>query len=262
VYYLVPVNVDKEVFTLDSNCNVTQEKVTPNSRQELTISPLVSNDYWICLKDFLSGDHNALQLFADSIDEALNRKEISLVLALLDAGAVDTGNEYTLDTGKDALDFPKVVEMARSIAKYGKNLVFITGSNVTTDVMLMDYDANTFRPYGLEALNIKHIPIEDLTVDTDASGQVAVLDPDVAYLVAVSDSKANKPMVVSRRKIEPIADMAGTSMTRKERVIFDTGNIKNIGSSVKYARGKAGYEEFGAVLINKYVVAKFTRVAP
>jgi len=262
VYYLMPEGINKEVFTLDSNCNVIQKKVTPNSRQELDINELVSNDYWICLSDFLSGDHNALQFAADSIDEALNRKEIRSVLDLLSAGAASTGNEFTLDTGKDALDYPKVVEMVRSVAKYGRNLVLITGSDVTTDVMLMDFTANTFRPYGLDNLNIKHIPIEELKVDTDASGQVAVLAANVAYLVAVSDAKQNKPLFFARRKLAPLADMSDSQVLEaKERVIIDTGNMKNVAGVNKYARGKAGYEQFGAVLINKYVVAKFTRTA-
>lgn len=259
VYYLTPDSIDKKVYTLDSNCNVTQVQVTPNTRTELALNEIVSPDFWVCLKDFLAGDHDALKVYADSASEALDRKEVKNVLALLDAGAIAESNIFSLDSGKEALDYPKVVEMARSIAKYGKNLVFIMGANVFTDTLLMDFNADTFRKYGLESLNITPIVIEESTVDTDASGQEAVLDADVAYLVAVSDSKNNKPVLVARRKLSLAADMADTTEVGQDRIIIDTGNMKNVGSAVKYARGKAAYEHFGAVLLNSKVVAKFTR---
>lgn len=259
VYYLVPSTLDKKVYTLTSNCNVTQVQVTPNTRTELTFTDLVSPDFWVCIKDFLTGDHDALQFYADSINEAMDRQEIYAVLQLLEAGVTDTGNSFTLDSGDDALTYPKLVEMVRSLAKYGTNFVLISGANVTTDIMLMDFNANTFRQYGLDNLRIKLQPIEELTVDVNGSGQASVIDPDVAYLVAVSDAKGNRPVVFARRKISPLADMADTKVIAKERAIIDTGNMKNVGSTVKFARGKAGYEEYGAVLINKYTVAKFTK---
>lgn len=259
VYYMIPTNLDKKVYTLTSNCNVTQVQVTPNTRTELSFTDLVSPDFWVCLKDFLTGDHDALQFYADSINEAMNRQEIYAVLQLLEAGVTDTGNTFTVDSGETALTYPVLVRMIRSLAKYGTNFVMISGSNVTTDVMLMDFNANTFRQYGLENLRIKHVPIEDLTVDVNGSGQNEVIDADTAYLVAVSDAKGNKPVLFARRKIAPLADMSDTKVIAKERAIIDTGNIKNIGSTVKFARGKAGYEEYGAVLLNKYTIAKFTR---
>lgn len=259
VYYMVPTTQDKKVYTLTSNCNVTQVQVTPNSRTELSFTDLVSPDFWVCLSDFLKGDHDALQFWADSINEAMDRQEIYAVLQLLEAGVTDTGNTFTPDSGDTELTYPKLVEMVRSLAKYGSNFVLISGANITTDIMLMDFNANTFRQYGLENLRIKHHPIEALTVDVNGSGQEAVIDADTAYLVAVSDAKGNKPVVFARRKIAPLADMADTQIVAKERAIIDTGNIKNVGSTVKFARGKAGYEEYGAVLINKYTIAKFTK---
>lgn len=259
IYYMTPTSIDKKVFTLVSNCNVTQAQVTPNSRVELSLVPIVSNDYWVCLTDFLKGDHDALGLYAKSIGEAMDRYEIKNVLALLDAGAVAESNTFTLDSGKDALDYPKLIEMRSSLLKYGTKFVLITGSNVRNDVDLMDYSANTFRPYTLETLGITHMPVLDYTVDTDASGQDALIDADVAYLVAVADAQGNKPILVARRSLALAADMADTTLVGQDRIVIDTGNSKNVGSIVKYARGKAGYEEFGAVLLNSKTVAKFTR---
>ena len=259
IYYLTPVSIDKKVFTLTSNCNVTQVEVTPNSRVELDLVPIVTNDYWVCLSDFTSGDYDALAVYADAISEALNRYEIKNVMALLDAGAVAESNTFTPDSGDTELDYLKVVDMVRSLAKYGTNFVLITGSNVTTSVLKMDFRANTFREYGLSNLNIKHIPIEDLTVDTNGSGQEEIIDADTAYLVAVSDSMKNRPLLVSRRDLRILTDMGDTTLESQYRIVIDTGNMKNVGSVVKFARGKAGYEEFGAVLLNSKTVAKFTQ---
>jgi hypothetical protein len=259
VYYMTPESVDKKVFSLVSHCNVTQVQVTPNTRTELNLVPLVSPDFWVCITDFLRGDHDALALYAESINEALNRYEIKNVLALLDAGAVAESNVFGLDSGKNALDFPKIIEMRSSLLKYGTKFVLITGSNVRNDVDLMDYTADTNRPYTLETLGIQHIPVLDYTVETNASGQDELIDDDTAYLVAVSDAKGNKPILVARRQLNPALDMADTKSSGQDRIVIDGGNAKNVGSVSKLARSKVGYEEFGAVLLNSKVVAKFTK---
>jgi hypothetical protein len=258
VYYLAPDSITKTVNTLTSDCTVVQEKVTPNTRTELSFTDLISKEEYVCIHDWLKGDHDVLKFHADAINEAMNRQEIYAVLQLLDAGATGNSNTYTLDTGDTALTFPKLVEMVRSVAKYGRNLVLITGANITTDVMLMDYNANTFRDYGLEKLNIRHIPIESLSVDINAT-PTDVIDADTAYLVAVSDSKNNKPVLFARRKLAPIAASDTTVDSSKERAVIDTGNMINVGSNRKFARGKAGFEEYGAVLLNSKVVAKFSK---
>lgn len=261
VYYLAPDTITKTVNILTSDCVVTQERVSPNTRTELTFTDLISEEVYVCIHDWLKGDHDVLKFYADSLQEAMNRAEIYAVLQLLDAGAVATSNVFTLSTGEDTLTYPKVVDMVRSVAKYGRNLVFITGADVTTDVMLMDFTANTFRQYGLESLNIKHIPIEELSV-TIAGSPTVVLAADTAYLVAVSDAKANKPVLFARRRLDGIQANDTTVDTSKERAIIDTGNMINVGTARKFSKGKAAFEEYGAVLLNDKVVAKFTRVAP
>lgn len=259
VYYMTPDSVDKKVFHLVGNCNVTQAQVIPNSRAELSLVPITSDEKWVCLSDFLSGDHDVLKLYTDAISEAMDRDEIKSVLALLDAAAIAESNTFTLDTGKTALDFPKIIEMRSSLLKYGTKFVLITGSNVRTDIDLMDYTANTFRPYTLESLGITHIPVLDYTVDRDASGQAAIISDDVAYLVAVSDAKGNKPVLVARRSLALAADMGDTKAAGQDRIVIDGGNRLPVGATPKFARSKVGYEEFGAVIMNSKTVAKFTR---
>jgi hypothetical protein len=202
---------------------------------------------------------SALAFAAEAIGEAMDRVEIKKVLEALDAGAVAEGNVFAPESGDTKLDYPKVVEMYESLSKYGTKFVFVTGSNVTNDVTLMDYVADKNRPYSLQNLNITHIPVLDYTVDVDGSGQEELIDPDVAYLVAVSDAKGRKPILVARRSMAIVGGAADTTVVEKQRIVIDTGNIKNVGSTVKFAKGKSGYEEFGMVLMNSKVVAKFSK---
>jgi hydroxymethylpyrimidine/phosphomethylpyrimidine kinase len=132
VYFLAPTTITKKVNTITSDCEVTQVKVTPNTQTEVTWADLVSEDVYVCLHDWLKADHDVLTFNADAIQEAMDRQEIYSVLQLADAGAVNESNVYTLDSGKTTFDYPKLVEMARSIAKYGRELVLITGGNITT----------------------------------------------------------------------------------------------------------------------------------
>jgi len=123
--------------------------------------------------------------------------------------------------------------------------------------MLMDYTADTQREYNVEKLVDEWIKIEDLDVEIDSVNKT-VIDADTAYLVATSDAKKNRPVIVCRRMTEALAS-ADTTSVGKERVVIDTGNMINVGSNRKFSRGKAGFEEYAAVLINSTVVAKFTR---
>jgi len=259
VFYMSPENPDKEVFKLTTNCNVTQEKVSPSTRTEVSWTDLISKEYYACIPDLLKGDHDVLSFMAKAIQESMNRQEIYAVLQLLDAGAVANSNVFTLDTGKSKFDYPKLVEMVRSVAKYGTDLVLITGANVTTDIVLMNFDADKNQAISLASAGIsKHIKIEELTVDVDGSPKT-VLNADVALLVAVSDSAQNKPGVFVRRKLAGIDDVEDTKLVGKERAVISTGNMINVASNRKFSRGIAGFEEYSGTLVNSVVVAKFTR---
>lgn len=259
VYYLAPESVDKEVYALTSDCEVTQVKVTPATRTEVSWTDLISPEYYACIHNLLKGDNDELAFMAEAIMEAMNRQEIYGLVQLLSAGASATGNEYTLDSGKTKFDYPKLVEMVRSVAKYGKELVLITGANVTTDIVLMNYDADKNQAISLASAGIsKHIPIEELVVKVGGVSQT-VLSADEAYLVAVSDSKQNKPGVFVRRKLNGISDAPDTEVVAKERAVINTGNMINVASARKFSKGIAGYEEYSATLINNKVIAKFTR---
>ena len=259
VYYLAPETITKELFTLTSNCEVTQEKVTPSTRTELTFTDLISKEYYVCIHDWIKGDHDVIGFYADAIMEAMNRQEDYAILQLIDAGAVAEGNVFTLDSGKSAFDYPKLIEMRKAIKKYGKKLVLISGANVTEDIDLMDFTQDTQRPFTIDRVVDRWITIEDCEVDVDA-GTVKVIDPDVAYLVAIEDSANRKPILFSRRKLDVIDGASDTKVVAKERAVIDTGNmITTDEPKRKFAKGKAGFQEYGAVLLNAKVVAKFNK---
>ena len=261
VFFLAPDTITKSVRTIDANCNITQTKVTPNTRTEVTWIDLVSEEVFICLHEWLKADHSVLQFNAEAINEAMDRQEIFTVLALVDAGAVAESKVFTLDSGKTKFDYPKLVEMARSIAKFGRELILITGGNVTTDIQLMNYDADKNQSVSIFDVVSKHIPIEELDVDIDTVTKT-VISPDIAYLVAVADSKRNRSLLVARRKTDQLSEMADTETTdeAKERVVINSGNGMNVGNLRKYAKGFFGAEEYSATSINDKTYAKFTRV--
>ena len=260
VYYLSPSDITKVVNTITSDCEVTQVKVSPNTRTEVTWVDLVSEEVYVCLHDWLKADHDVLQFNAEAIQEAMDRQEIYSVLQLVDAGAVSESNVFTLRSGATTFVYPDLVDMARSVAKYGKELVLITGGNVTTDIFLMNYDADKNQAVSIFDVVQKHIPIEELTVTID-SVEKTVISPDVAYLVAVADAKNNKSLIVARRKTEQLTEMADTEMVdaEKERVIISSGNGINVGDKRKVAKGFFGVEEYSATSKNSKTYAKFTR---
>lgn len=260
VYYFTPTALVKKVYILSGNCNVTTQAVSPTSRTELTFATIVTPDYFICLDELLNGDMNVLDLYAEDIQESLNRQEIYSVMALLDAAATAQGNLFTASSGTVKLDYPKLVEMKAAVSKYGNKLVLITGSNVTQDVELMQYDANKQVPVDISTIVDTHIKLEAL--DVTINGVVTtVLDADTAYLVAVSDSKKNKPGYFVRRRIEGaiLAGLADTTIVAKERAVIVSGAIKPVGTVEKFAKGLVGLEQAGVVITNPYTVVKFSR---
>jgi len=260
VYYFTPTLPVKKVYILSGNCNVTQEAVSPATRNDLAFTTIVTPDYFICLDELLNGDMNILDLYAEDIQEALNREEILAVLRLVDAAAVARSNVFGLDSGKLKFDYPKLVEMRKAIRKYGKTLVLITGANVTEDVELMQYDANKYSPINIKDVVDMWIPLEALDVTVNGTPTV-VLDADTAYLVAVSDSKKNRPGYFVRRKIDGsiLSGLQDTTMVAKERAVIVTGMNKPVATVEKFAKGIAGLEQVGVVITNSYTCAKFVR---
>lgn len=250
--YFVQEPAAKTVYTV-VNGSVTQTNVSMDSENELSFSSYDSPEEYVYLDDLLDGKYDPIAKKADEQQEALDRLEVKAVCDLLIAGAVAKSNTFAWTSGDVRMTFPKLVAMVRSVAKYGKNLVLITGSDVTTDVMLMDYYENKNRAFTIDNMNVKHIPVESLTYTH--SGTQTVLAADKAILVAVSDAKNRKPGEFVRRKISSVA--LGEGVTDKERLVAQQGPITHVGSARKAAITIVTYERFGAVLTNSYTVAVF-----
>ena len=261
VFFNAPDTITKVVNTIDADCNVVQVKVTPNARTEVQWTDLVSQEVFVCLHDWLKADHSVLEFNADNIMESMDRQEIYAALQLIDAGAVAESKVFTLDTGKTKYDYPKLVEMARSVAKFGRELVLITGGNVTTDIQLMNYDADKNQSVSIFDIVSAHIPIEELKVTIDTV-EKTVISPDVAYVVAVSDSQRNRSLIFARRKLGDLVQSADTEMadSNKERIVVNSGNALNQGNNRKFSKGFFGVEEYSLTSINDKTYTRFTRV--
>ena len=260
LYYMVPAAITKAVRTITSGCTITQTKVTPNTRTEVSWTDLLSEEVYVCIHDWLKGDHDVLTFNADMIQEAMDRKEIYSVLALVGAGAVSESNTFTIRSGQNKFTYPDLVDMSRSVAKYGSELVLITGGNITTDIQLLNYDADKNQAVSIYDVVKKHVPIEELSVTVDGS-PTTVLSADVAYLVAVSDAKKNRSLLVARRKLADLTQKSDTEFASdaRERVIVSTGNSNQVGANKLAAKGFYGFEEFSATSKNDKTYAQFTR---
>jgi hypothetical protein len=228
---------------------VTQTNVVPRSHNTLAFSSYESEEDYVYLSALLEAKYDVVSSAGEDHMEALNRLEVKAVCDLLIAGAVSASNVFTLESGDTAVKFAKLVEMVRSIQKYGKKVIAIAGANAYTDLVLMDSTEDKNREVTPAMAGISQvISVEALTFVK--SGTQTVLDADTLILVAVSDSKGNAPGHFVRRKVRSL-----DGASDKERVIISAGPLMNVGTNRKSAYATWAFEQFGAVLVNKYTVA-------
>jgi len=234
---------------------ITQTNVTPDSENDLSFSTYESDEYYVYVEKLLEAKYEPIAIKTKNAMESLNRKEIKDVLALCIASAESKSNTFANDSGDSVIDFEKVVEMVRSVAKYGKNLVLITGADVTTDIVLMDYAEDKNREVSLAKAGIaKHIGIEALTYTH--SGTITVMPSDKAILVAVSDSEGNRPVDFVRRSVQSI-DGSG----EKERVVMASGPGFWAGAVRKWAYAIVAMEQYGSVVVNPFAFAVYKKAS-
>lgn len=240
----------KTVYTV-TNGSVTQAQVSPSSPSTLSFSHYDTPEDYLYIPDMLESKYDSLALKAADQMEALNRLETKLTIDALIAAAEGQSNTFANDSGDTKIDFEKLVEIVRSEAKYGNNLVLISGANVTTDLILMDYNDNKQREVTVEKAGItKWIKIE--TYEYTHSGTQTVLDADKAVLVAVSDAMNQRPIHFVRRKIAGV-----NGVGEKERLIVAAGPGHFVGSARKLAFAIVTYESFGIVVVNARAIAVY-----
>lgn len=241
----------KTVYTV-TNGSITQSNVSPSAANTLSLYVYESPDDYLYLNDMLTQKYNSLANKAKDQQEGLNRLESKLVIDLYFAAAESVSNTFSDNSGDSAINYQKLVDMVRSLAKYGKNkFVLISGSEVTTDLVLMDYNDNKQREVSVEKAGIsKWIKVENFQYEH--SGTQTVMATDRALVVASSDAMDNRPALFVRRKMPTTI-----SADPRERFTVATGPKTQIGNAVKLAYALLTVESFGAVAINAYCFAAY-----
>jgi len=243
----------KTIYTI-TNGSVTQTNVTPETETDLTFNSYNGPAEYVYIEKLMEAKYDVIALRTKLINEALNRKETKDVLDVAIASATDQSNLFTLDSGVSILDYAKLEEMIRSVEKYGSKFVLITGSSVSSDIRLLNYNANKFQSLKLSDLGIVEwipMPLFQYTHSTT----MTVLAADKAILVALSDSEDERAIHFVRRKIKDIVSGGND----KERIIVTTGPRLAVGSTPKWAYEVAIMEQYGVVQPNPYATAVFTR---
>jgi len=250
-YFLVDQDT-KTVYTLVAG-TVTQSNVSVISDLNLTFSDYMTPEQYIYLQDLRKGKYDIVAKKKLALMESVDRLEQYLALQTVNA-AVPVANVFGLLSGESTFTYDAAVAMVRQIAQYSAGkFALITGSNITADIILLNYKANKFLPVHLEDLGIIHFPVEAQQVTIDGS-PVSVIDPNTAYLVALSDSQNNRIGDFVRRKTSTYEN--GDA---QERSVIASGTLINVGTSRKYAISVAVFEEFGLVVKNSKPLCKFVR---
>jgi len=241
----------KTVYTV-TNGSITQVNVSPSSPSDLSMAVYESPEDYLYLNDMLTQKYDSLANKAKDQHEALNRLENKTVIALYFAAAEGASNTFANASGDSKIDYAKLVEIVRDLAKYGKNkLVLISGSTVTTDLTLMDYDDNKQREVTVEKAGIsKWIKVENYTY-THSTSQT-VMPTDRALVIATSDAQDNRPALFVRRKMPTTV-----GADPRERFTVATGPRTQIGTAVKLAFSLITVESFGAVVTNANCIAAY-----
>lgn len=243
----------KTVITI-SNGGVTQANVTPDSTTDLTFNSYNGNAENVYIEKLMEAKYDPIAVKAKAIMEALNRKEVKDVLDVAIASAEGQSQEFTLDSGDTYLDFPKLEEMTRALEKYGTKFALITGSTVSADIRLLNYNSDKNVAVKLADLGIvEWIPMPAFTYTHSTT--MTVLGATKAILIALADSEDERPIHFVRRKI---ADIVSGGQD-KERIIVASGPRLAVGSTPKWAYEIAVMEQYGVVQPNPYATAVFTR---
>lgn len=250
-YFMVDQDA-KVVFTL-VNGTVTQTNVSVISDLNLTFSDYMTPELYVYLQDLRKGKYDIVAKKKLALMESIDRLEQYLALQTVNA-AVPVANVFGLSSGTTSFTYVDAVKMIRKIAQFSAGkFALITGSNITADIILLNYEANKFLPVHLEDLGIIHFPVEAQQVNLDGS-LVNVIDPNTCYLVALSDSQNNRMGDFVRRKTSTYEN--GDA---QERSVIAAGTLINVGTSRKYAISLAVFEEFGLVVKNPDVLCKYVR---
>jgi len=255
--YLFYYDVDEDtkyVYTIASGGTVTAKDVTVSAPNSVTFAPINSPVYNIHIVDLNNAKFDVIGKKKQAVTRALDNKELAYVLNVLWAGT-PAGNQFSLDSGKTYLDFPKILEMRNSISKYGTDFALICGTTVDDDITLTDYRENKNQSVlaMMDKLNIKKYKVVAEYNDGSAKD---VLSATSAILVALN-TRAGKPVEFGRKTLVQNTVLGTTETTEKLRLLTVTPVVPR--GTEKPSVAIWGYGEFQAVLKNSKAVARFTR---
>jgi len=243
----------KTVFTITAG-GVTQVNVVPDSDNDLVFNSYNGPAENVYVEKLMEAKYDPIAIKAKAIMEALNRKETKDVLDVVVASAEGQSKTFALDSGVSTLDFVKLEEMTRSVELYGTKFALITGSAVSADVRLLNYNADKNQAVKLADLGIVDwIPVAAFTYTH--SSTITVMEADKAILVALSDSEDERPVHFVRRKIADVFNKGEA----KERIIVASGPRLSVGANPKWAYEIAVMEQYGVVQPNPFACAVFKK---
>lgn len=259
---------DVKKVTAVVNGAVTQVVVTPLSEQTLTFSYRSSEEKIVYLDKLLEAKYDPMVKARIANMESLNRIELKDAITCID-GAVQTANTYSVRSGLDRIVWEDIVDMAHGLFDYADvtidvdgnlktNLVLITGSNITRDLMTLDYTENKERELFIRKAGISQWhTIGNQTVELNSDGQAAVMDADTAYIIAPNKQDGRETAhFVRRRTKDWLGDANAAELERFTKVF---GPRLSEGATPKYGFSVVGFGGYGCVITNPNVIAKFSK---
>lgn len=255
VQYYTQSAATKTVYTISSG-GVTQANVSPGSPSSLTFSEYAAPETYLYLADMASQKYDSLAKSAKEQHEALNRKETRDMLDIFFDAAEGKSNVYANTSGDSVIDFEVLMNMVRSLDKYGSRKILIAGTTVATDIKLMPYTENKYAKYTWQDAGIDEmIIVENFTYSHSTT--ITVMPADRCLVVSTSDAEDNKPAIFARRKLSEIV----TGTDQRERLTTADGPRIQVGSNGKYAFALGTVEEIAGVVVNDLCFAAYQKAS-
>jgi hypothetical protein len=203
--------------------------------------------------------YDSLALMKTDAMASMDLKEVSKFFAVLDA-AVPGANKLVPISGEGNKFTYKGLRRLRTCLKdVGDKFLLVTGSNIDDQILDWDYDENKYRSIAdmVKDLSVEIIYAGHYTLSDDGAS-TTIIDPDVAYLIAVKSGLDGKPFVLARKDLNPIAVKDVEIDTQKQRAVLAMPKLLEIGGSAVAVFGYWGYEEFNVVARCPIALAKFS----
>ena len=174
--------LETDKVLISAGSTVTQENVTPDTPALITFTDVMSPEYYVKLTDLASAKEKTLARKKKTINRAMNAEENRMVIQLLNAAAIASGNLNDLRSGETSVNYQHIIDMVDEIIDYSENYVFVVGSQIDKDLKLMDWKdsdkeslmpamTSSKFPYIGETPRSELVTVEDNTEATHENGE-------------------------------------------------------------------------------------------